>query len=571
MATERINLDFNGKYSLGASFRQMDADIKGAQKSLKDFAGGGKNVLSELSSAFGDQLGGAVSRTAGLLTEITRGGIWGAMSAVATQAIGFMVEKWKEAKEKAKAYADVLRAEVVATVADLGVKVASLSQEMQKAEKDADALLKALNGKVDAAVKQNVANLNLEAVKQVAAGLVDAGDKAVTAIKNLKIGVEQANGELQKATNAQQVYTDELNALRQQAEELAAKRDAAARAEIEYRERYKYQLEEGARLQAQANWSVEEMQQQIGVDLFQARKLHAGYLKAWQDYQEANKGIYDGLTSITGNIAKADAAVKTATDAVAAAEGRVTASGEALQVARTNLTTAEAALANEERVAAEIQAKKNRASEDLEIAEEETARQLEWQNRIYEVAKKARIESGELINRLNELMEEGCEDEEIRHELNQKFAEIMERRNKAEETNAAAAEKDAKEKKGGKSPGSGTYVKVDIAGIGKGVESALGWQGWQKKHRQDQRDVRNAKNEMKIDQAPMTRFLRGDMPKKQADVFMSYLKSKYTPDQIQALGKLAMNTEMLSKKEAKKQASDIQKIAETIKKALAIQ
>ncbi len=571
MATERIQLELAGKYGLASSFRQMDADIKGAQKSIRDFAGGGKTVLQELSGVFSGQLNGAISKSISLLSEIGRGGIWGVMSAVASQAIGFMVDKWKEAKEKAKAYADVLRAEVVATVADLGVKVASLSQEMQKAEKDADALLKALNGKVDAAVKQNVANLNLEAVKAVAAGIVDAGDKAVTAIKNLKIGVEQANGELQKATNAQQVYTDELNALRQQAEELAAKRDAAARAEIEYRERYKYQLEEGARLQAKANWSVEEMQQQIGVDLFTARKLHAGYLKAWQDYQEANKGIYDGLTSITGNIAKADAAVKSASEAVTAAEGRVAASGEALELARTNLTTAETALANEEQAAAALQAKKNAVTEESVIASIENQREMEWRRRIFEVARKADISSLELVNRLNELMEEGCEDEEIRHELNQKFAEIMERRNKAEETNAAAAEKDAKEKKGGKSPGSGTYVKVDIAGIGKGVESALGWQGWQKKHRQDQRDVRNAKNEMKIDQAPMTRFLRGDMPKKQADVFMSYLKSKYTPDQIQALGKLAMNTEMLSKKEAKKQASDIQKIAETIKKALAIQ
>lgn len=89
----------------------------------------------------------------------------------------------------------------------------------------------------------------------------------------------------------------------------------------------------------------------------------------------------------------------------------------------------------------------------------------------------------------------------------------------------------------------------NMGDLGDKVEEHLSFKDWQKKNREEQRKVRDAKNNMKIDQAKMTKALKGEMPKAEADAWMQYAKQKYTPDQMKELGKLAMNSELLSKRE----------------------
>ena len=60
------------------------------------------------------------------------------------------------------------------------------------------------------------------------------------------------------------------------------------------------------------------------------------------------------------------------------------------------------------------------------------------------------------------------------------------------------------------------------------------------------------------------------MPEEEARQWMEYAKKKYTPDQMKELGRLAMNKELLSKSENKRQLKAVEQMAETIKKALAI-
>ena len=106
--------------------------------------------------------------------------------------------------------------------------------------------------------------------------------------------------------------------------------------------------------------------------------------------------------------------------------------------------------------------------------------------------------------------------------------------------------------------------------IGAAVEKKLSFKEWQHKMRDEQRKGRDEKNNMRIDQAKMTKALKGEMPKAEAEAWMQYAKQKYTPDQMRELGKLAMNAELLSKSEQKRQLKSIENMARQIKEALAV-
>lgn len=79
---------------------------------------------------------------------MARGGIWGAMASVTNMAIGLMVDKWNEAKEAAKKYADICRNNITETMKGLGEKFGGLSKQMQDAAADAKELLAVTNGEI---------------------------------------------------------------------------------------------------------------------------------------------------------------------------------------------------------------------------------------------------------------------------------------------------------------------------------------------------------------------------------------------------------------------------------------
>lgn len=569
MAKERIDLELGGKYSLGDAFKQMNADLSKAQKSVRNFSKGGGDVLRELSGAFDGELGGAISKVSGLLGKIVQGGIFGALGAAASAAVGMMVNHFKEAAEKAKHMAEVLQAEVVVGMTNVGVKVAELSKSMKDAEKDAEGFLKVLNGEVEAQAKYDIARLKIETLQKMAdaqtekdKALIKALGDAEAAIIRQTSAVDQAANGYKAANEARARAEDNLKAA---ADNLAEAQAKAA----EFAERNAAKLERLEKLRTDAALTEEQLRD-MGLSLADARKFHALALVKLKDAEEELKPLLDQQKQITDGLNKAKEANVEATKNLTEQEHRVAEAGQKEEVAKLELTAAEMQKAEIARRAAEKEAQiAEQKAYDAVIDEEK----LEWRRKIEKACDVAKIDQYEIIDVLNKLYEEGAEEEEIKNELTKKYNELLERKKKAEAEAVKNQEKANKDAKSGKSssPKNATFVKVDIAGIGKGVESALGWQGWQNKHREDQRAVRNAKNEMKIDQAPMTRFLRGDMPKGQASIFMDYLKRKYTPQQIEELGKLAMKTQLLSKREARQQVSDIKSIAETIKKALAIQ
>lgn len=61
---------------------------------------------------------------------------------------------------------------------------------------------------------------------------------------------------------------------------------------------------------------------------------------------------------------------------------------------------------------------------------------------------------------------------------------------------------------------------------------------------------------MKIDQAKMTKALKGEMPKAEAEEWIRYAKKRYTPDQMKELANLAVKGQLMSPKSKEWKAQD---------------
>ena len=557
-------------------FNQMSDGIKKGARDFKDFGDAGTKVVSALSAKFSNDLTVAVGGAFNVVTEMAKGGIWGAMSLVVSKTVDFMVAKWKEAEEASRRYGEIIRTAAVAGMEALGAKASDVSARLKEAAGNADGALKALDSKVDHELKYNLKMLALDRAQQVIGGISDEGLKVLDETNKLKENLWKANGEVEKAAAREAANNARLEELQSARAEVEDRVSEAEKQRADFVDRYAKKLERHAELQAKAA-ETEAQMVESGMGLLEARRKQKENALALADFEKDNKGILEAKKKLDEGVLKIEAEVAKIDQEILAQNIKLNDSARRLELANLDVKVANEELAAQKRRAAAATAAATKATENEEIAELESARQLEWQNKIYEVAKKAKIESGELINRLNELMEDGCEDEEIRHELNQKFAEIMERRNKAEEEATAAAEKDAKDKKSGKSPGGGTstHVAVDIgpaaaAAIGQGVDQKLGWQEKQKQARQEQRQQRDMLTEQKRDITPMARYLRGDMPRGQKALFEQYMTQKYGPKQIKEIGKAAMDAQLLSKSEAKLQQKKIVQMADEVAKALTV-
>lgn len=141
MASNKIELDVGGKYSAGEVFKQWDSDLKKAGKGMKDMGGAASSVANSIAGAFDSKLNGSLKSGLGILQEMARGGIWGAMSAVANTAISFVADKIVQAKEEAKKFADILRTGMVDAMKAVGLNFQTVSKNIDETTAKAKEML----------------------------------------------------------------------------------------------------------------------------------------------------------------------------------------------------------------------------------------------------------------------------------------------------------------------------------------------------------------------------------------------------------------------------------------------
>ena len=445
MAEGTVNLRFSTKAD-STGFNDLSKGFKKSAGEFKDFGDAGGKLVATLSAKFSGPLTDAMSGAFSIVRETVRGGLWGMFAAAAGKAIDFAVTKFDEAKAKASEVANIIRSESVVAMAAIGAKIGDLSLMMQSATKDADAMLAALNKKVVSDARHEIMRVNVEALQKMADGVTEAGKAVILAEKEYEIGMINARAAVEQATNTwkdAERRKEEAAARVSDAESALAEAEAAQALFVRDNQRL---LDERARLEQALNTSYSEAIKQ-GYTENDARKRRAAWQAKLEEFDRDNATLLEHQKKINEGMNKAKALHTKMVEASAAADERYRQTGEEVTTAELGLKAASLKLGDVRQLQARAAAESVAADERAQIAEIEHTRQMEWQNRIYEVAKKAKIEAGELINRLNELMEDGCEDEEIRYELTQKYNEILGRLAKADEKNAVEAEKRAARKK----------------------------------------------------------------------------------------------------------------------------
>lgn len=109
----KLTLELGGKYTAGQVFSKAQSDLKAFGKETKDIGKVGTAALDAITGKIDGPLKDSMSAASGMIKGLASGGLWGILSAAAGAAIGYLVTKWNEAKEAAKAFTDYMSTKMV--------------------------------------------------------------------------------------------------------------------------------------------------------------------------------------------------------------------------------------------------------------------------------------------------------------------------------------------------------------------------------------------------------------------------------------------------------------------------
>ena len=525
----KINLEIGGKYSAGQVFQKAQDATKKLGNDVKDAASIGQNAFTGLADVVGGKTAGAFNALAGSMNAFATGGIFGVVASLGKMAFDAVSESIRRAEENVVRLYDYIASMTPKMADSLTTGTANVSKAVSEAEANVQKLIAASNGKISGTVQNNVARLNVEGLQKVTDGMSEATKKAIAAQTAYNVKMEQMNGEVEKASAALTIW-------RQASEQLTARNDEI-NSQME-----KLRVEEAALAQRHnahlANLLNYEQQSDEG-----KRALDENGKEIAQERQRLDKlraQLEEASNKNKEQIIEFEKKEFEAQNALTAAEHNRTA-------AELQYTNELHARAEQERKAAmTAQRKADAADLDFALMEERD----KWEDKIVKQLKKQNLQTEErlaLMEVVKQSLEDGLEDAEIEGELRRKWQELLAQRNDLVEDENDEA------KKNETTPSSKASMTVALNNaatndIGESVEEHQNFKEWQKKQREELRKGRNAKNEMKQDLPAMTKALKGEMPKAQADAWVEYAKRKYTPNQMTELANMARRTELMSTK-----------------------
>jgi len=450
MASGKIELEIGGKYGASQMFAQAQDDVKKFGRAHKDAMDAGKSVANELAGVFEGRLSGSFKTAYNLLADIGRGGLWGAMSSIASATIGYVVGKFKElseAAEKAKEAITAVFRKDIKDAADASAESFKKSSDaIADAKKEAADALDTLNGKVAETAAGKAVEIKLAALGKASVELDAASTALANGMKETSVTMSAA----QKAVaDADTKYALAMNAATATVEKAKNTRDAAEKAAGEATAataKAETYLEEQVRHRAEMETTCseyldrrKELQDVIAnaetlykdgtITLEQSNKMELQAKSALIKLEEEYKDDIAALSAADKAVADAQKAVETARKEEAEASRAAQRAGSAVTAAEDSLALVEAegeverkkanlALQKErheldERQKEEEKAKqaaKEKAEADIRLAEESKAR-AEAEKAAREAAAKGREAATNAVNAIKEL---GSEIKEIR-------------------------------------------------------------------------------------------------------------------------------------------------------------
>ena len=324
MADEKIQVEIGGKYTAKEQFKQWDSDVKKMQAEHKDMSKSAVSALRNIAGTFDGELNAAVSHSISLLTEMTRGGIWGAMGAAASiglemaikgmqalvEKIGESNDRILELLEHCNDFRDSLN-----KIADSGA-IKRMNESLKAATKDAKEAMEAIES---AAAAVN----SLEGAKGASAAAA-AQESIAKIVRDKAIAVAASMNSFDRAVI--EAKADLEVATLEMAE---AERSAAAAVEAANRQ---YQTAQDKQLQAIDNLVAAQRAVEVAEGEYKKAKIHGAisekdYEQKLESARAAEKAALVAKTKVDNDVAvaleKQSEAESRKAAAVARAEAKV--------------------------------------------------------------------------------------------------------------------------------------------------------------------------------------------------------------------------------------------------------
>lgn len=174
----KLTLELGGKYTAGQVFSKAQQDIKKFGQETKDIGRIGTASLDAITGKIDGPLKDSMGAASGMIKGLASGGLWGIVSAAAGAAIGFIVDKWNEAKESAKKFSEYMSTKMVEQIKGINKEFEQSKTAIKDAQKAAEDALGVLNGADAAELSNKVYEIHTKAMQQVTDGMTEKG-KAV--------------------------------------------------------------------------------------------------------------------------------------------------------------------------------------------------------------------------------------------------------------------------------------------------------------------------------------------------------------------------------------------------------
>ena len=630
MANEKIKLSIGGEYTAKDAFNQMNGDVKSAQKEAKDFTQSFGGGISKIAGMVDGELNTSLSKFSDVLRGLGSGGLFGLVSVAATTAIGFVVQKFKEAQEAAVKFAEICKTEIVDAINKATGKFKDVSTEIANAKADANEMLNVLNGATATSANAQVHALHIQTLQKITDDMTQAAKNAIladeayqAAIIKGTAAVEQAEATTKAAKNTVELMTQKREAAETALVEVQNKRKELENQMADYGRGWlaeKQKIEENI---AKNEWAYNEGLYDQATYLKYNKDLKVQLSKV----EEEHKDELAKLNEVKKIEADATAAVEAAKREEESATRAVTLAQQKEVETKNTYAQAEADVTEKLRQAEALLDKENIAKQK-KIEEEELARYeaqerldiLEASNRAERTSLALNIDKNYLLNMFKDYLADGLDKQEAYNKITERINEIMDGRTKIEEvcakygiesaelqglfnesmyngnsvteTYAALQEKlndtlkkrnDAEESavdaasdstSTGKDKKRGMLVHVDVGNLASGIEKGTkdnrsAYQKMKDDIKAEQKASKEELKKIKGESVHMIEFMKGRMPEAQAQKYKEYLAATYKPETLNKAGQTIISSQLINSKEQKEQTTKLSELV-TIAKNLGL-
>ena len=269
MADGKVNITFSTVAQLGG-LNALSAGVKTGGREFKDFGEAGAKVVSALEARFRNGLTVAVGESFSLIKDLARGGMWGALAAVAGKAIDFVCDKMKEMDERVERMAKMRSGRA----RRLAQSIASYAGLAARKEREAyEARAKAMKEYAEAQTKMwrefernSLRAQSLDAQQRAARRRIDVANGDVSAeaaqdqerIDSARDAVEAAKTSLLAVTRQMEVASASAEDVEAAKKRLAVATDELAAVEAENAKRARDREAEAAKAKVEADVKANE-------------------------------------------------------------------------------------------------------------------------------------------------------------------------------------------------------------------------------------------------------------------------------------------------------------------------